>query len=346
MMGGVGLASRPTASPWGAPGRGKGAPPVKCVITDWDLGDPEPAARILRGAGFTIEMAECAVAEDVAKACADAEAVLCRYAPLPREVFEACPALRVVSRMGIGEWKVDLDAATDHKVAVAHCPKYCTDEAVAHTMALVLALNRRLLTCRAAAREGVWSTYPDAVPVASTSALTLGVMGLGRMGSGVAHVANALGLEVIGYDPRLPAAPEKVEMVSLDTLFEDSDILVLACPVNRDTKYIVNADRLAMMKPGSYLVNTARGRLIDEAALVAALDSGHLAGAALDVLEQEPPAPNHPLLHREDVLVTPHVGYHSEESQYELKVYAARNITHYVIGERVSGLLTDDFRRV
>lgn len=319
---------------------------MKCVITDWDLGDPEPAARILRSAGFTVEMADCADGEAVAAACADAAAVLCRYAPLPRKVFESCPELRVVSRMGIGEWKVDLDAATDHKVAVAHCPKYCTDEAVAHTMALVLALNRRLFDCQAAARDGVWNKYPNEHPVLPTSSLTLGLLGLGRMGSGVAHVANALGLDVIGYDPKLPAAPERVEMVALDTLFEDSDILVLACPVNADTKRMVNAERLAMMKSGSYLVNTARGRLIDEDALLEALNSGHLAAAALDVLEQEPPPADHPLLNHPNVIVTPHVGYHSEESQYELKVYAARNITHYVIGERVSGLLTDDFRRV
>jgi len=257
MMGVIGLRARSAELPSGGlPGFDKGAQSVKCVITDWDLGDPDPAARILRSAGFTVEMAACGSGEEVAQACADADAVLCRYAPLPRLVFESCPNLRVVSRMGIGEWRVDLAAATDHKVAVAHCPKYCTDEAVAHTMALVLALNRRLLDCQGVARDGVWNRYPSDQPVLPTSALTLGLLGLGRMGAGVAHVANALGLEVIGYDPKLPAAPEKVEMVALDTLFEDSDNLVLACPVNAETKYIVNAERLALMKRGSYLVNT------------------------------------------------------------------------------------------
>ena len=319
---------------------------MKCVITDWDLGDPEPATRILEGAGFTVEITACGDGEAVAAACVEADAIMCRYAPVPREVFEKCPNLRIVSRMGIGQWKVDLEAADDHKVAVAHCPKYCTDEAVAHTLALVLAMNRRLLEGQAGAREGCWSHYPKEGHVFPTSEMTLGLLGLGRLGAGVAHVANALGMEVIGYDPKLLAAPERVEMVALDTLFEDSDVLVLACPVNADTKFIVNAERLAQMKPTAYLVNTARGRLLDEAALVAALDAKQLAGAALDVLEQEPPDSAHPLLNRDDVIVTPHVGYYSEHSQYELKVYGARNITHYVIGERVSGLLTDDFRRV
>ncbi len=319
---------------------------MKVVVADWDLGEREPLLGIFKPAGWTVKFADCESAADVAAACRGAEALVVRYAPVPREVFERAPALRIVSRMGIGEWQVDLAAAEEHHVAVAHCPKYCTDEAVAHTMALVLALNRRLATAREAARAGLWSTYGPGVEVLPTSSMTLGIIGLGRVGAGLAVAAEALGMEVLGCDPYLPAAPGSVEMVDLETLLRESDVVCLLCPATAETRRLMNAERLALMKPGAVLVNTARGALVDEAALIAALDEGRLAGAALDVLEAEPPPPDHPLLHRDDVWLTPHVGYYSEESTHELKIHAARNVVHYLTGERVSGLLTPDFRRI
>ncbi|MCC7494553.1 MAG: hypothetical protein IT204_19500 [Fimbriimonadaceae bacterium] len=319
---------------------------MKLVVTDWDLGDMEPALGILRPAGFEVVFADCQEVGEVIAAAAGAEAVMARFAPVTRAVFEACDSLRLVARMGIGEWRVDLEAAEDHHVAVAHCPRYCTDEAVAHTMALVLALNRRLDVARKAARAGVWTNYGDRREVLPTSSLTIGLIGLGRMGSGVALTANALGMDVLGYDPYVSSPPENVELVSLATLLAESDLICLLCPATRETHHLINAATLAQVKPGTLLVNTARGRLIDEAALIAALDSGQIGAAALDVLEHEPPEPHHPLLNRPDVWVTPHVGYYSEESQHELKVYAARSVVHYFTGERVAGLLTPDFRRL
>ncbi len=319
---------------------------MKLVVTDWDLGDPAPAMGILKPAGWDVQLADCRSTEEVIAAAAGADALMVRFAPVPREVLEACDSVRFVSRLGIGEWRVDLAAAGDLHVAVAHCPKYCTDEAVAHTMALVLALNRRLATAREAARAGQWATYGDGVRVLPTSSMTIGLIGLGRVGAGVAVAADALGMEVLGYDPKIPAAPENVELVDLPTLLADSDVVCLLCPATAETRHLINAETLAQMKPGAYLVNTARGALVDEAALLAALDAGHLAGAGLDVLAEEPPAPDHPLLTRPDVWVTPHVGHYSEESQHGLKVYAARNVVHYFTGERVAGLLTPDYRRV
>ncbi|NUQ00271.1 MAG: C-terminal binding protein [Armatimonadetes bacterium] len=319
---------------------------MKVVITDWDLGDQEPVHGILKPAGLQVEFANCQTPEAVRAAARGADALMVRFAPVPREVIEALGELRIISRMGIGPWRVDLEAAEEQHVAVAHCPKYCTDEAVAHTMALVLALNRRLGTAQKAARAGVWTSYGDDQPMLALDQITLGLVGLGRVGSGVARAANALGMEVIGYDPKIMAPPEQVEMVDLQTVLAESDIVCLLCPATAETHHLINAETLALMKPSAYLVNTARGALIDEAALLAALEAGQLAGAGLDVLEDEPPAPDHPLLGRDDVLLTPHVGYYSEESQHELKVYAARNIVHYLTGERVAGLLTADFRRV
>ncbi|MBI2299971.1 MAG: C-terminal binding protein [Armatimonadetes bacterium] len=320
---------------------------MKLVITDWeDLGTAEPARKILEPAGFEVAFGECRSVADVIAAADGADALMVRAAPMPRAVFEALDGLRFVSRMGIGPWDVDLAAAVEHRVAVAHCPKYCTDEAVAHTLALVLALNRRLDEAREAARAGLWRTYGDVGPVFALSDLNLGLVGLGRMGERVAVAADALGFAVLGYDPHVRHAPEVVEMVSFEAVLAESDILCLLCPATPETHHLINAAALEQMKATAYLVNTARGALVDEAALLEALDSGRLAGAALDVLEHEPPATDHPLLHHPQVWVTPHVGYHSETSQHELKVHAARNVVHCFTGERVAGLLTPDFRRV
>jgi D-3-phosphoglycerate dehydrogenase len=319
---------------------------VKVVVTDWDLGSREPARRVLERAGLSVTFAHGTEVAEVIAAAQDAECLMVRHAPLPREVFAQLPALRFVSRLGIGAWLVDLAAAGEAKVAVAHCPEYCTDEAVAHTMALVLYLNRRLSAAQAAANSGRWASYGDGRPVFATTDLTLGLIGLGRMGQGLANAARALGIDVIGCDPFVLAAPEGVDLVDLPALLAESDIVCLACPMTEASEPLINAETLALMKPSAYLVNTARGGLVDEAALIVALDTGRLAGAALDVLVEEPPAPDHPLLNRPDVLVTPHVAYYSDQAQHELKVYAARNVVHYLTGEPVAGLLTPDFRRV
>lgn len=319
---------------------------VKVVVSDWDLGDRQPALGILEPAGLQVEFCACDTAEELAAAAAEADALINRFVPVTGAVFEKCEKLRIVSRMGIGEWKVDLTAAEDHHVAVAHCPKYCTDESIDHTIALMLAVVRRLDLARSGARQGTWNSYPNGLAIPPLSSMTLGIIGLGRVGSGVANVAKALGLEVIAHDPYVLGAPEDVELVDLATLFAESDIVCLLCPATEETHHVVDRDSLATMKDGSYLVNIARGQLVNEDALIEALDSGRLAGAALDVLEDEPPNSDHPLLNRADIWVTPHVGYYSEESQHELKIHAARNVVHYLTGERVSGLLTPDFRRV
>ncbi|MBI5835446.1 MAG: C-terminal binding protein [Armatimonadetes bacterium] len=318
---------------------------MKVVATDWDLGTEGPARRVLERAGWELVVARCADNRELIEAAHDAQALLVRYASLPREVLGHLPELRFISRMGIGPWEVDLAGAAEHQVAVADCPEYCTDESVAHTLALILALNRGLLDAPGAVAGGQWGSYGGKHPILSTADLVLGLVGLGRMGQGIAAVARALGMDVIGYDPYVLGVPEGVDQVDLPTLLSDSDIVCLLCPATPGMVPLIDEHALSQMKPTAYLVNTARGNLVDEAALIAALDAGKLAGAALDVLTDEPPSPDNPLLGRADVLVTPHVAYLSDQSQHELKVYAARNVVHYFTGEPVGGLLTPDFRR-
>lgn len=320
---------------------------MKVVVTDWELGSEEPVRRILEPAGLELEFAACRTAGEVAAAGAGAVALMVREAPVDAAAMDRLDGLRLISRLGIGEQRVDLHAALERKIAVADCARFCTDEAVAHSLALVLALNRQLLGARAAAREGLWGLYPPGVgPVLATSVVTLGIVGMGRVGRRLAGAALALGMDVVACDPYVLNAPEEVEIVSLPALLEESDIVVLACPLTAETRHLINAETLARMKPKAYLVNTARGGLVDSEALLAALEAGHLAGAALDTLADEPPPADHPLLARDDVIVTPHVAYYSEQVYHELKVYAAKTVVHYLTGERVTSLLTPDFRRV
>ncbi len=319
---------------------------MKVLVTDWDLGNEEPVRRILEPAGLAVEFAACRTGDEVAAAAQGAVALMVRNAPVDAAVMDGIDGLRLITRLGIGEWKVSLDAALERQIAVADCARFCIDECVAHTLALILALNRRLDAARRAAREGYWTTYGDGLPVIATSELTVGIVGLGRVGRRLAAALQAIGVEVVGCDPFVLNAPEAVELVSLATLLEESDVVVLACPVTSQTRNLIDATALQQMKPTAFVVNTARGALVDETALLAALDTGGIAGAALDVLADEPPGPDHPLLHHEAVIVTPHVSYYSEQAHHELKIYAAKSVVHYFTGERVASLLTPDFRRV
>lgn len=320
---------------------------MKVVVTDWELGSEEPVRRILEPAGLSLEFAACRSADEVARAGAGAVALMVREAPVDAATMDALDGLRLIARLGIGEQRVDLQAALERKIAVADCARFCTDEAVAHTMALVLALNRQLSAARGAARQGLWGVYPaSSGPVLATSEVTLGILGMGRVGRRLAAAALALGMEVVGCDPFVLNAPEEVEMIAFEALLEDSDIVVLACPLTGATRRLIDAAALARMKTTAYLVNTARGGLVDSDALLAALEAGRLAGAALDTLDAEPPLTDHPLLLRDNVIVTPHVAYFSQQVFHELKVYSAKTVVHYFTGERVTSLLTPDFRRV
>ena len=318
---------------------------MKVVATDWDLGTEGPARRLLERLGWEFAAIDCSSPEELIAAGQGARALMVRHVTFPREVFEALPDLEFISRLGIGPWGVDITAALDHRVAVADCPGYCTDEAVAHTLALLLALNRGLLFAKPTIDAGQWGSYRGRPNLSAPSDLILGLIGLGNMGQGLAAVAHGLGMDIIGYDPYVLGVPAGVEQVELDLLLAESDIVCLLCPALPDGRPLIDAAALAKMKPTAYLVNTARGSLVDEAALIDALDHGRLAGAALDALAVEPPPADHPLLHRDDVLVTPHVGYLSVQSQHELKVHGARNVVQYFSGEPLRGLLTPDFRR-
>jgi phosphoglycerate dehydrogenase-like enzyme len=249
-------------------------------------------------------------ARELAERLAGVDGLLAGVDEIDAEVFEAAPALRVIARYGVGIDRIDLDAAASHGVTVTTTPGANAAAVAELALALMLALCRDLPRAQRAVRAGAWPSLPGR----ELGAMTVGLVGLGRVGLRVAELLRGLGAEVLAHDPYAePSGP--VRMVALDELLAEADLLSLHAPVTAETRGMVDRRLLGALREGALLVNTARGDLIDEAALLWALDEGPLAAAALDALADEPPAPDHPLVGRDDVIVTPHIGGQTTEAR-------------------------------
>jgi D-3-phosphoglycerate dehydrogenase / 2-oxoglutarate reductase len=287
------------------------------VITDCDHPDVDIERAAFAAAGLDMRLASCRTEADVVRAGAQARALLVQYAPVSAAVLSGLPRCQVVGRYGTGLDPIDVQAALGRGLDVVSVPDYSTQEVSDHAIALVMALCRGLVPAAGAVRTGRW-TLADAGPLRRLGALRLGVVGLGRIGRAVARKAAALGFDVVGCDVAPPPA-SPVPLLSLEAVLAGSDIVSLHVPLSAQTRHLIDAPRLALMRPTAFLVNTSRGGLVDQAALRAALAAGRLAGAGLDVLETEPPDPADPLLGDERVIITPHIAFYSAESLVELK---------------------------
>jgi glycerate dehydrogenase len=276
----------------------------------------------------------------VAERIGDAPHVLLNKAPLSAEIIAALPALRYVGVLATGYNTVDLASARARGITVTNTPAYASVSVAQHAAAMMLDLARKLTVHANAVRAGAWSRSPDWClplgPIFELTGRTLGLVGLGAIGIELARIAAALGMRVVAYDPAFPP-PERlggaaVAPVSLETLIETADVISLHCPLTEATHHLLNAAWLARMKPSALVINTSRGPLIDEAALAAALRDGVIAGAALDVLETEPPAADNPLIGAPNCLVTPHVAWHAIEARRRLVQIAADNLAAFLQG--------------
>jgi D-3-phosphoglycerate dehydrogenase len=303
---------------------------MKVLVTDAEYESLDLEAEVLAAAGHEIVTASCRTPEEVIEAGAGVDAFLVQYAPITAEVFEALPQLRLVSRYGVGVDAVDTEAARHHGVWVCNVPDYGTTEVALHAVAMLLALLRNVAGHDREVRAGRWD-YHLGGQLRRPSSLTLGVVGLGRIGRMTAERAAPWFGAAVGYDPYLPqtAWPDWLERLDLRDLFVRSSAITLHLPLTESTSGLVGTDLLGRMPSGSYLVNTARGGLVDLDAVVEALDSGQLAGVALDVLPQEPPPSRHPLLTHPRALITPHVAWYSAEAEVELRRKAAQNIVDW-----------------
>jgi D-3-phosphoglycerate dehydrogenase len=265
-----------------------------------------------------------------------ADALIVTIHPVSADLIGSMERCKVISRAGTGLDAIDIPAATAHGVWVAYVPDYSVDEVSSHTIGLLLAHARAIPQLIDSARAGKWSNQV-AVPRRRLRGQMLGLLGFGRIGRAVATKARGLGLEVIAHDPFLNTqtiAANGARAVDRETLLRESDYLSLHAPLNENNRGFINASALALMKPTAIVINTARGGLIDEDALLAAVQSGQIGGAALDVLGVEPPAPDHPLLHEPRVMITPHTGWYSEDANYDVRVRAVEEVVRVLQGER------------
>lgn len=263
----------------------------------------------------------------------DCDALVVGLQPLGVEELESLPdQVRVIGRAGIGLDSIDLEAAERLGLSVVHQPSYATDEVADHATALVYALVRNVVAGNTIARTG-WPGWDKFAGMPSLRDSTLGLVGLGRIGSAVAaRLAPAVG-QVIAFDPAAQAVPPGIDVAdSLDDLLRRSDIVSLHAPLTSATASMINTATLEAMRPGSLLVNVSRGGLVDEAALARALESGHLAGAALDVLSVEPPTPDNPLLHAPHTILSPHVAWISRSSQNRLRQWTLTDVAEVAHG--------------
>jgi len=311
------------------------------VITDSDLGEGVEEG-VLEAAGHEVRRGAGRTAADVVDAAAGADALIVQWAPITAEVLAALPALRFVSRLGIGVDMVDLEAATAHGVAVANTPEYCIDEVVAHTLAFVLAATRGIVQHDRAMRAGGWAAiaaYPDA---ARPSERTVAVVGLGRIGARVAAQLAALGFRVLGVDP-FAAAPVGVAATTFEDAVAAADIVTLHLPLTAETRHLLDAEAFGRMRPGAVLVNTCRGGLVDETALLAALAGGRLGAAYLDVFESEPLPAASPLRTAERVVLSPHAAWYSPTALAELPRSAATQVVDFLAGRTVPSIVNPGY---
>ncbi|MEP0367047.1 MAG: C-terminal binding protein [Cyclobacteriaceae bacterium] len=299
---------------------------MKVVITDWNFPNIEIEKNIIESAGHDLYDAQCTSEEEVVELVKDADLVIAQWAPVKRAAIDAMSHCKGIVRYGIGMDNIDLVAAREKGIPVANVPDYCLNEVADHTMALMLSAQRQILSTWDTINSGTWKiTSPQTLPPLRKSVLAL--IGLGRISQLVASRAQAFGMTVIAYDPGLPSERFEalnVQSVSLDDIWEQADVISLHCPLNDKTYHLIDSNALAKMKPTSILVNTSRGGLVCTRDLIAALNNKEIAGAALDVVEEEPLARDHALLKAPNVTVTSHTAWHSRDSISELQSLAAQ----------------------
>jgi len=276
--------------------------------------------------------------EEIVARAAGAQALLTNKTPLAAATLAALPGLRYVGVLATGVNVVDLAAAKAAGITVTNVPGYSTPGVAQAVFALLLELTNQTGVLSASARAGRWQACDDFCywdgELVELDGLTFGIVGYGAIGRRVAGIGKALGMRVVAASRSKAAgtSDEGVEFLALDDVFRTSDVVSLHCPLTPDTKQLVNAARLASMKPAAYLVNTARGGLVDEQALADALAAGRIAGAGLDVLTQEPPRAGSPLLHAPNCVITPHVAWATRKARARLIAAAAANLAAFVAG--------------
>jgi glycerate dehydrogenase len=299
------------------------------------------------------EIHERTPAEQVIERAAEATMLLTNKTEIAREHIQNLPKLKYIAILATGTNIVDLAAARERGIVVCNVPAYGTRSVAQTTIALLLELTQHVGAHSQSVHQGRWTTNPDWCywerPLIELDGLTMGIIGLGRIGTAVSRIARSLGMNVMSFAGRGASRNKVAEAnssqwlagtldspakgVDLETLFHESDVASLHCPLSPETKHLINAERLSWMKPSALLINTSRGQLVDEYALAAALNSGKLAGAGLDVLSVEPPPANNPLLTAKNCIITPHLAWATKAARSRLMQVAVENVRAFLGGK-------------
>lgn len=310
------------------------------LIADYDFGDVNIERAIIEGAGFELRAAQCKSEDDVIEAGRDVDGVLAQYANIGARAIDAFTRCRVIARYGTGVDIVDVDAATRRNIQVTNAPNdWCADEVADHAIALWLAAARKICQYDRATRRDEWR-WQTGQPIWRLRGRVLGLLSFGAIARGIAERARAFGVEIWAHDPFIDAASireQGARPVSFDELLEGSDFLIIQAPLTADTHHLFNEPTLRRMKQTAVLINTARGPIVEDAALYAALSQGWIAGAALDDIEEEPAKQRefrsgNPLFQLPNVIITPHAAYYSEESIGAVRRIAAEEAVRVVSG--------------
>jgi D-3-phosphoglycerate dehydrogenase len=280
-------------------------------------------------------LAEFETEEDIIKATKGADAILTTFAPITRRVMESSPKVRVVVRYGIGYDTVDADAATDNGILVVNLPGFCLDEVADHTIGLILACVRKIVYYNNLTKSGYWARYHEMF-IHSFTGQTLGLVGCGTIGQAVAKRAVGFDLKILGTDPYVDKAVAQkhgITLVSMEELLRESDFVSVHSLLNKDTYHLMGEKEFRQMKPTAYLINTSRGPVVDEQALIKALQEKRFAGAGIDVFEQEPVNPDNPLLKMDNVVVTPHNAGWSDAAGKRARILVGREAARVVSGK-------------
>jgi len=313
----------------------------KVLYTDYSWEDvnferevlAEIGAEVIEGRGGTLETPP---EEELVQLVRDVDGIIVSLAKITPRVIEAAERCRVISRLGIGYDNVAVETATKRGIVVTNIPDYCVDEVAEHALAAMLALARKLFVFDRSIKEGAWDLQVG-FPIRRIAGQTLGIIGLGKIGRSLARKALGLGLKVLAYDPYVSAEAcrrDGVTKVELEILLRESDFISIHTPLTEETRGMIGERELRQMKKTAFLINTARGPILDDLAVARALEEGWIQGAALDVLPQEPPPKDHPLRKLDNVILSPHAAFYSTESLQECRARGVQAVVDVLSGKR------------
>ncbi|MBN9615795.1 MAG: hypothetical protein BGO25_03880 [Acidobacteriales bacterium 59-55] len=313
------------------------------IISDHTFPSLDLQREVLESAA--IELVEtnpiCVTEDDVIERCGAADALLVQWAPITRRVLQSLPHLKGIVRYGIGVNNIDLIAAKDLGIGIANIPTYCIEEVSNHALAMILGLGRRIPHDHYRIMHGEWGIAP-LLPIPAFIDMSLGLIGFGTIARRVAQKAKSFGFHIVAYDPYVNDdlfTENEVKRVELDVLLSSADVISLHCPLVEETTHLINRNTIQKMKSGVVLVNTSRGLLVKESDLVEALHSNHIAGAGLDVFEEEPLAQNSTLRTLPNVILTSHAASVSTRAVDLLQVKAAESARDFIRGKRPESAL-------